>query len=87
MNYLVFLVGLFFKVYMILIAVRAILPWMPHNKFNPVIAYIYEVTDPVLQPIRKGLPPNKFGLDASPFVAIFMLWVIEQILTSVLAVV
>ena len=85
MNYLIFLINLFFQVYILLIVVRAILPWIPHNRFNPLIAFVYEVTDPILQPIRRGLPPMKIGIDASPFVAIVLLWILQQIILRILS--
>ena len=84
MDYLIFLINLFFQVYICLIAIRALLPWVPHNRFNPIISFIYEVTEPLLLPIRKGTPPTKFGIDASPFIAIFFLWIFMQIIGIIL---
>ncbi len=76
------IIELAFQAYMLLIVVRAILPWVPHNRYDPRISWIYAATEPVLQPIRNGLPPMKIGLDASPFVAIVLLWIIEKIIVS-----
>lgn len=84
MDYLIFLVNLFFQVYIFLIAVRAILPWIPHNKFNPMINFVYQVTEPILLPIREGTPPLKIGIDASPFIAIVLLWLLMQMANVVL---
>jgi len=80
MHYIISIVGLFFQVYIILIVVRALISWIPHNPFNPVITFITDVTEPVLAPIRKGLPPNSLGLDASPIIAIIFLWLLWQLL-------
>ena len=85
MSYLVYLIDLTFKVYMLLIAIRALLPWFRHNKGNPVIAFIYSSTDPILSPIKNGLPPMKIGMDVSPFIAIVLLWLCEQIFLTILS--
>jgi YggT family protein len=84
MNLLVLFIELAFQAYMILIVVRAMMPWFPHNRYDPRVSWIYSATDPVLQPIRRGLPPMKIGMDASPFVAIVLLWVIQKIIVSIL---
>ena len=84
MDYLIFLINLFFQVYIFLIAVRAVLPWIPHRRFNPVANFIREVTDPILLPIREGIPPAKAGMDYSPFIAIVLLWLIMQIIDVIL---
>jgi len=87
MALLIDLINLFFQVYIILVVIRAILPWIPHNRFNPLIAFVCNVTDPILLPLRKGLPPMRIGLDASPFVAIVLLWILQQIIVSLLTVI
>jgi len=84
MNYVMYLVNLFFQIYILLILIRALISWVPHNRFNPVIMFIYEATDPILAPVRKGLPPNSLGIDASPIVAILLLWILNQVIISIL---
>ena len=50
-----------------MLALRAILPWLPHNKSNPFIKPVYVLTEPVLSVIKAGLPPNRIGMDVSPY--------------------
>ena len=85
MYYVISLIDLFFQVYILLIVIRALISWVPHNPFNPVITFISEATEPILSPIRKGLPPNSLGLDASPIVAIILLWILWQVVLSILS--
>jgi len=82
---LIFTVKLIFQVYIFIILIRAILPWIPHSRFSPLIAPIYVFTDPVLNPIRRGLPPMRIGIDASPFVAIILLWLLQQLIIKLLS--
>jgi YggT family protein len=72
----------------ILVFVRVLLSWIPSIDYgHPVISFIVRVTDPILQPVRRLLPPMG-GLDLSPIIAIFLLQlvgrVVHQILVSLL---
>lgn len=85
MHYIVSFIDLFFQVFILLIVIRALISWVPHNPFIPVVELITNLTEPVLGPIRKGLPPNSLGLDASPMVAIILLWILWQVVLSILS--
>jgi YggT family protein len=55
--------------------------------FHPVTVFLRRITEPVLAPIRRYVPPIQSGnvaWDLSPMVAIVLLWVLEQVLTRVL---
>ena len=55
----------------------------PGSPFYPVIAILYQVTEPILAPIRRLLP--RFGMmDFSPIVAFFLLQLIQRVLLSAL---
>ncbi len=55
--------------YMILIVIGVILSWVGHGVRHPIVPLIFQLTDPVLEPIRRVLP-NLGGIDLSPLVAI-----------------
>jgi YggT family protein len=59
-------------VYSLLILARVVLSWMNPMGGGPFTAFIYQVTEPVLGPIRRILPPMG-GLDWSPFIALVLL--------------
>ncbi|MBU0687257.1 MAG: YggT family protein [Candidatus Margulisbacteria bacterium] len=63
-----------------LILAQVFLPWIPGARYNPVVQLIQRLTDPLLNLIRKGLPPNRLGIDASPAIAIILLWVLQRII-------
>ena len=63
------------KLYSYVLIVRVILSWVNLNPFNPLVRFFYVLTEPVLAPIRRGLP-SMGGLDLSPivvFIAISLL--------------
>ena len=79
------LINFVFDIAYILIVIRAFLTYLPHNKYHPLIKPAYDLTEPLLSPIRNGLPPAWIGLDASPFIAIVLLYVVQHILLKLLS--
>lgn len=54
--------------YMWIIIGRAIISWINVDPYNPIVRFLYEVTEPVLARIRRILPPFGGGLDFSPMI-------------------
>lgn len=63
------LVRLLLVLYMVLILAGVIVSWVGQNVRHPIIPLLFQLTDPVLAPIRRILPPLG-GFDLSPLVAI-----------------
>lgn len=68
-----------------LILIRALLSWFSPDPYNPLVRFLNTVTEPVLYPIRKILPPAlKFGIDISPLAAIFAIYFLRLFLIRTL---
>ena len=84
MNFLLFqVIDMVFNVLQIIIIIRVVLSWISHNPSNQVIRIIYQVSEPILKPIREILPITGMGFDLSPLVAFFLLGLLKKILLSV----
>ena len=63
---------------------RVIISWLNIDRSSPlypVAALIYQITEPVLAPIRSVLP--SFGmLDLSPMVAIILIIVVQRVIVA-----
>jgi YggT family protein len=70
-------------IYMLVIVVRAIMSWFRPNPRNPVVRFLYAVTDPVLHPVRDfiyyRLRLNLGGIDISPLVVLAALWALRSL--------
>jgi len=55
--------------YFFLIIAAAILSWVGGRLRHPVIPLVYQLTEPVMRPIRKVIPPIA-GIDLSPLFAL-----------------
>jgi YggT family protein len=72
------LVGLI-DLYSLIVVAAAIVSWIRLDPRHPVAAVVYRLTEPVLAPIRRALPPMG-GLDFSPMVLLIALQVLKSIL-------
>ena len=84
MNFLLFqVIDMVFNLLQIIIIVRVVLSWISHNPSNQFIRIIYQVSEPILKPIREILPITGMGFDLSPIVAFFLLGLLKKILLAV----
>lgn len=75
-----------FSVYSLALVGRVFLE-MILGPYHSVVLFLRRITEPVLAPIRRRLPPVQSGgmaWDLSPMVAIVLLWVIERVLILIL---
>lgn len=77
-------VQLLFRIVYLLLIVRVILSWVPGvNYYHPAVHFVYRVTSPILDPIRR-LTPSAGGLDLSPLVAILLLELVQRVLIELI---
>jgi YggT family protein len=69
------------------IIIRVLLSWLPMagvriDPYNPLIRFLYALTDPILEPLRRYTTVGM--IDLSPIVAIVLLNLIRELLVSLL---
>ena len=57
---------------------RVILSWVPHNQYNEITRTVYNVTEPLLRPLRDLIPVSSMGIDISPFILLLALNMVES---------
>jgi YggT family protein len=74
------------QIYLLVLIGRIILSWVPSlpEPLLPVARFLSAVTDPILLPLRRVIPPLRLGaaaLDLSPLIVFFGIsWVLMPIL-------
>jgi YggT family protein len=58
---------------------RSILSFVVRDWRNPLLRFLYDITEPVLAPVRRVLPVAMGGLDFSPFLVIMGLWLLLDV--------
>lgn len=81
---LVAAVQLLFQALYVLLLIRVVLSWIPGvNYHHPAVHFVYRITSPVLDPIRRIMPPMG-GLDLSPLVAMLLLYLVQGVVVGLL---
>ncbi|MET0486009.1 MAG: YggT family protein [Candidatus Rokuibacteriota bacterium] len=68
--------------YFWIIIARAVISWVSPDPFNPIVRFLYRVTEPVLRPIRRRLPTFQMGLDLSPMIVILAIYFLQSFLVE-----
>lgn len=55
------------------IFLRAILSWIPNIHGHPLALFLVQITDPILSPLRRIIPPIAGVLDITPMIAFIVL--------------
>lgn len=85
MLFVIEMVNTAIMIYTYILLARIILSWVPHDpRRNPIIFWIYRVTEPVLGPARKLIPPIGM-VDVSPIVVFILLELVRRLLIMLLA--
>ncbi|MGQ3684678.1 MAG: YggT family protein [Candidatus Loosdrechtia sp.] len=71
--------GKIISLYEIALLIRIILSWVPHNPYNQAVQILYKITEPVLSPVRKFIPPFR-GIDFSPILVFVALGIVKRMI-------
>jgi YggT family protein len=81
---LAYILNLALTIYMWLIIARALLTWVNPDPYNPIVRFLYNVTEPVLGWVRQRVPIVFGGLDLSPLLVLFAVVFLQRFLVSTL---
>ncbi len=81
---LTFVLRLVFELYSMALLVRILFEWVRVPYSSRVMRFLWDITEPVLAPIRRALPPFG-GLDFSPLIAFFLLNLLERAVFTMLS--
>jgi len=70
--------------YMWIIIGRAIISWVNPDPYNPIVRFLYEITEPVLSRIRRVIPAFIGGIDFSPMILILAIIFLQSFLVPTL---
>ena len=76
------LLDVIFTIFYWLILIRALISWVNPDPFNPIVQFLQRTTDPILDPIRRVLPPSR--IDFSPIIAFLLLIFLRSFLVATL---
>jgi YggT family protein len=77
------LVSYLLQLYGWILVARALISWIPNiDPYHPAVQFLYSITEPVLEPIRKLVPPLGGMIDISIIIAFFAIQLLQVLLSS-----
>jgi YggT family protein len=78
------LLDLVLGAYIWIIIGRAIVSWVSADPYNPIVRFVYEVTEPLLSRIRRVVPIFGGGIDFSPMILIIAIMFLRSFIVPTL---
>jgi YggT family protein len=75
-------ISLLFQVLIFAIVARALLSWFNLGPSNPLVRILYDVTEPILAPLRRVIPTIGV-IDITPIAAILLLEFVQRVLVDI----
>ncbi len=72
------------NLYMWVIIARAILSWVNPDPYNPIVRFLYNITEPVMGWVRRRVPLIFGGLDLSPILILIAIVFLRRFLVMTL---
>ena len=70
--------------YMWIVIGRAVISWVNADPYNPIVQFLYNVTEPLMEKIRRTLPIAAGGIDFSPMILIMVILFLQSFLVPTL---
>ena len=81
---LVEVINLVFQIYIFIVIARALVSWVNPDPYNPIVRFLHQATDPVLDLIRRVIPSQFGGIDFSPIILLIGLSLVRRLLLELL---
>ena len=70
------------QIYTFILLIRILITWIPNlDPYHPIVQILFQVTEPVLEPARKLIPPIGM-IDISPIVVFIVLGILQDLLVQ-----
>jgi YggT family protein len=67
------------NLYFWIVIIAVLMSWIEPNPYNPIVRFLYAVTEPVFDFVREHLPVVFGGIDFSPFVVIIAIGFVQRV--------
>ena len=71
-------------IYMWIVIISALLSWVNPDPYNPIVRFLYSVTEPAFALVRRHLPLPAVGIDFSPIVVLLAIYLLLQFIPRTL---
>jgi len=72
-------------IYVWIVIIAALITWVQPNPYNPIVRFLYSVTEPVFAFIRRFIPTQFAGFDIAPIIVILALQFLQILINNIIA--
>ena len=73
------------SLYSWIVLIAVLLTWIEPNPYNPIVRFLYSVTEPVFDLVREHIPVVFGGIDLSPIIVFIAIRFVQQVVLTTLA--
>ncbi len=78
-------ISLIISIYIWVVIIAALITWVQPNPYNPIVRFLWNVTEPVYAYIRRFIPTNFGGFDIAPIILILALQFLQILINNIIA--
>jgi YggT family protein len=71
-------------IYMWIVIIAALISWVNPDPYNPIVRFLYSVTEPVFARVRRLLPFQYMAIDFSPLIVLLAIIFLQGFLVRTL---
>ncbi|MEO1958636.1 MAG: YggT family protein [Nautiliaceae bacterium] len=72
------------NIYSWVIIISALITWVQPNPYNPIVRFLFAVTEPVYAFIRRYIPTNFGGIDIAPIIVLLGIELINILIHNII---
>jgi YggT family protein len=65
--------------YLYIVIIAALMTWIEPNPYNPIVRFLYSITEPVFEWFREHMPVVFGGIDFSPILVIIVIQAVQRV--------
>jgi YggT family protein len=72
------------NLYIWVVIIAALITWVQPNPYNPIVRFLWNVTEPVYRWIRRYIPTTFGGFDIAPIILILALQFLQILINNII---
>ena len=77
-------INLIIGLYIWVVIIAALITWVQPNPYNPIVRFLWNVTEPVYRYIRRYIPTTFGGFDIAPIILILGLEFLQILINNII---
>jgi len=77
-------ISIIINLYMWVVIIAALITWVQPNPYNPIVRFLWNVTEPIYRWIRRYIPTTFGGFDIAPIILILALQFLQILINNII---